>query len=101
MDEVRNLPDEAEQNTIQHQFGRASVDVRRGPDGALDGLSVRTDFESHSADHYRLLAEITRGPTPGIGEGRTVQDTSRALPFLPRTATVIAIGIGIGIGQHW
>lgn len=70
VDELRRLLNEAERDTVNQQFGQASVDLLRGPDSARDGLSAWVDFESRPGDYYRLLAELTGGaPSPAAPNG--------------------------------
>lgn len=61
VDELRRLLNKAERDTVNQQFGQASVDLLRGPDSARDGLSAWVDFESRPGDYYRLLADVTGG----------------------------------------
>ncbi|WP_326656387.1 helix-hairpin-helix domain-containing protein [Streptomyces sp. NBC_00385] len=68
VDELRRLLDQAEQTTADRQFGQASADLLRAPDGDRTGLSAWVDFESRSGDYYRLLAEVTGGVAPRIDE---------------------------------
>ncbi|MET8456339.1 hypothetical protein [Streptomyces parvulus] len=69
MAELRKLLTEAEREGVAARFAQASVDLLRGADGDVAGLSARVDFDTRPADYYGVLAQVVdtaegTGPTP-------------------------------------
>lgn len=67
--ELRKLLAEAEREDVVARFAQASVDLLRGADGDVAGLSARVDFDTRPADYYGVLARVVdtaegTGPTP-------------------------------------
>ncbi|MFE2357197.1 hypothetical protein [Streptomyces parvulus] len=56
--ELRRLLTEAEREGVAARFAQASVDLLRGADGDVAGLSARVDFDTRPADYYGVLAQV-------------------------------------------